>query len=146
MKYLIKSRNMLGFKEGVNEYPFLSMPCGFGPMEMSSKQGFGSSMQGTDSHFRICVSEEEEEKEKHYFLLGADLKTDKSAAKLDREREEQQQHPRPFHCFLDEKPPIKIEGSWMRGMNADLKTQLSMSIPMANHDMPVTASQCYNDG
>ncbi|XP_064936871.1 growth-regulating factor 1-like isoform X2 [Musa acuminata AAA Group] len=144
-------RNILGFKEGVNEYPFLSeacragreMPCRLGSMDMSSveetKQSFGY-MQGAHPHSRICLSEEQD-KEKHYFVLGADLKTDKSA-KL--ERAEQPQNARPFHCFLDEKPQ-KMEDSWM-SMDADLKMQLSISIPMANHDKPVAASQRYNDG
>lgn len=145
----LKSRNILGFKEGVNEYPFLSeacragreMPCRLGSMDMSSveetKQSFGY-MQGAHPHSRICLSEEQD-KEKHYFVLGADLKTDKSA-KL--ERAEQPQNARPFHCFLDEKPQ-KMEDSWM-SMDADLKMQLSISIPMANHDKPVATSQRYN--
>ncbi|URE30035.1 hypothetical protein MUK42_36784 [Musa troglodytarum] len=113
-------RNILGFKEGVNEYPFLSEACRAG-REMPCRLG------------------SEQEKEKHYFVLGADLKTEKSAKS---ERAEQPQNARPFHCFLDEKPQ-KIEDSWM-SMDADLKMQLSISIPMANHDKPVAASQRYN--
>ncbi|KAG6528458.1 hypothetical protein ZIOFF_010633 [Zingiber officinale] len=116
-------RNVHGLKEGVNEYPFL--------ME-SSKQSWSSS---TDPFSRMFASEKEMEKQ--YLLPNVDLKIDRPA-KLEVQ-------PRPFHCFLDEKPP-KIEDSWM-SMNLDSKsTRLSISLPMANHDMPMTASRRYNDG
>lgn len=98
-------RSTHGHKEGVNEYPFLlessgggrEMPCSFGLSEMGSKRVW-SSIQSTDSLSRILVSEEEMEKQ--YFLSGTatDGWTD-SPAKLEEEQ------PRPYHCFLDEKPP-----------------------------------------
>ncbi|XP_074566536.1 growth-regulating factor 1-like isoform X2 [Curcuma longa] len=141
---LDKHRNILGFKEGAHEFPFLpegcrtgrELRCSFGPMEMNSKHTY-SSMQSIDSHFRMRASKDEEDEQ--HCLLGADLKME-MAANGGLEKDEEQ--PRPFHCFLDEKPP-KVDGSWI-SMDVGLKTQLSMSIPLANHDVPVTASQCYN--
>lgn len=134
----LESRNVVGFKEVVPEFPFLpegcrngrQIPPSFGPMGMNSKHVY-SNMQSVDSRFRMCTSEEEK---------GANLKIEMAAnGRLEKEEEQQ---PRPFHCFLDEKPP-KMDGSWM-GMDVGLKTQLSMSISIANHDVPVIASQCYN--
>ncbi|KAG6517587.1 growth-regulating factor 1-like [Zingiber officinale] len=135
-------RNVVGFKEVVPEFPFLpegcrngmQIPPSFGPMGMNSKHVY-SNMQSVDSRFRMCTSEEEK---------GADLKIEMAANGRSEKEDEEQKQPRPFHCFLDEKPP-KMDGSWM-SMDVGLKTQLSMSISIANHDMPVIASQCYNDG
>ncbi|XP_042409166.1 growth-regulating factor 1-like isoform X2 [Zingiber officinale] len=106
-----------------------------GGRETPCRAQIRSSIQNTDSLSRILVSEEE--MEKHYFLSCTDRRTD-SPAKLEEEQ------PRPFHCFLDEKPP-KNEDPWM-SMNLDSKTRLSISLPVTNHGMPMIASQCYNDG
>ncbi|XP_074588915.1 growth-regulating factor 6-like [Curcuma longa] len=115
-------RSVHGLKEGVNEYPFLMES--FGQTDMRSKHPFS----------RILASEQEMEKQ--YFLPDVDLK-------IDRPGKLEELQPRPFHCFLDEKPP-KVEDSWM-SMNVDHpKTQLSISLPMANHDMPVIASRRFN--
>lgn len=102
-------------------------------------------MQSSRSHIGVCLWVFQEE-EKHYFVLGADFKTQR---KGEVEREEPAQNLRPFHCFLDEKPS-RVVDSWL-GMEVDqskqapdLKTRLSITIPVANHDMPVTASPCYS--
>ncbi|KAG6475890.1 hypothetical protein ZIOFF_065120 [Zingiber officinale] len=123
-----KHRNILGFEEGAREFPFLpegyrtgrELRCSFGHMEMSSKHTY-SSMQSIDSHFRICSSKGEEDEQR--CLLGTGLKMEMAAnGRLEKEEEQ----PRPFHCFLDEKPPT-VDGSWM-SMDVGSKTQLSIRL------------------
>ena len=89
--------------------------------------------------------QEDEEKERrqqqqHCFLLGTDLRLDKPSSCDDGAAAQ-----KPLRPFFDEWPHEKAgsKGSWM-GLEGE--TQLSISIPMAANDLPITATSRYHHG
>ncbi|RRT37744.1 hypothetical protein B296_00043869 [Ensete ventricosum] len=118
------------------------------PLLSLQNRGIGHIQSSGLSHIGVCLWVVKQEEEKHYFVLGADFKAPQIEGEVAREAE-RPQNLRPFHCFLDEKPS-RVVDSWL-GMEVDQskqapdpKTRLSITSPVANHDMPVTAPQCYS--
>ncbi|KAG8059257.1 hypothetical protein GUJ93_ZPchr0002g24333 [Zizania palustris] len=102
--------------------------------------GYGNSAA---SPYVIDLSkEEDEEKERrqqqHCFLLGADLRLEKPSG-----HDAAAAAQKPLRHFFDEWPHEKSsKGSWM-GLEGE--TQLSMSIPMAANDLPITTTSRYHN-
>uniref|UniRef100_A0A0D9VLR5 Growth-regulating factor n=1 Tax=Leersia perrieri TaxID=77586 RepID=A0A0D9VLR5_9ORYZ len=101
--------------------------------------GGGNNNSTAASPYPIDLSkEDDDEKERrqqqqqHCFLLGADLRLEKPS-----------EAQKPLRHFFDEWPHEKSsKGSWM---GLDGETQLSMSIPMATTDLPITTTSRYHN-
>lgn len=117
-----------GVMKDADEYAFLSE---------ASAGSRGSSWEltplglGEPKQSSFPDEEEEEKKNEHCFVLGADFKQGRA-------KESEHDHQRPLRRFFDEWPQKSgREHSWM-GPEADSsKTQLSISIPMGLHDFPL---------
>jgi hypothetical protein len=99
--------------------------------------GYGNaSAYGVDMTSAKDNDEEERRRQQHCFVLGADLRLDRPS-NHDVSADQQ-----PLRPFFDEWPHEKSsKGSWM-GLGGE--TQLSMAIPMAANDHPVTSR--YRNG
>ncbi|KAL6633429.1 hypothetical protein ACP70R_026100 [Stipagrostis hirtigluma subsp. patula] len=98
--------------------------------------GYGN---GVASGYGVDLTKEQDEEEarrrqqQHCFVLGADLRLERPSGNDVAAAAEQ----KPLRPFFDEWPPEKAsKGSWM---GLDGETQLSMSIPMAANDLPITS-------
>nr|CAB3447958.1 unnamed protein product [Digitaria exilis] len=106
---------------------------------MFSVGGYGNG----GAAYAVDVSKEDEEEERrrqqqqHCFVLGADLRLERPSGR-DVAAEQ-----KPLRPFFDEWPHEKANkgGSWM-GLEGE--TQLSMAIPMATNDLPITSH--YRNG
>ncbi|KAF8779981.1 hypothetical protein HU200_002255 [Digitaria exilis] len=106
---------------------------------MFSVGGYGNG----GAAYAVDVSKEDEEEERrrqqqqHCFVLGADLRLERPSGR-DVAAEQ-----KPLRPFFDEWPHEKANkgGSWM-GLEGE--TQLSMAIPMATNDLPITSR--YRNG
>ncbi|MQM01365.1 hypothetical protein Taro_034120 [Colocasia esculenta] len=93
--------------------------------------------------------EQKQEKRQHCFMLGAHMETEKPAAVAEGEGESR----RPLLHFIDDWPLRASREPWMDaageeqpGWGAFAKTQLSISIPMAHHDLPTAGSRSGRAG
>ncbi|KAJ1281287.1 hypothetical protein BS78_04G295200 [Paspalum vaginatum] len=118
----------------------------FKQLGMEPKQGATSLFQvggyGTGSAYAVDLTKEDDEEERrrqqqHCFVLGADLRLERPSG------HDPAPAQKPLRPFFDEWPHEKGSkgGSWM---GLDGETQLSMSIPMAANDLPLT-SRYRND-
>uniref|UniRef100_A0A0E0GDJ5 Growth-regulating factor n=1 Tax=Oryza nivara TaxID=4536 RepID=A0A0E0GDJ5_ORYNI len=82
--------------------------------------------------------QQQQQQQQHCFLLGADLRLEKPAG-----HDHAAAAQKPLRHFFDEWPHEKnSKGSWM-GLEGE--TQLSMSIPMAANDLPITTTSRYHN-
>ncbi|EAZ24805.1 hypothetical protein OsJ_08584 [Oryza sativa Japonica Group] len=82
--------------------------------------------------------QQQQQQQQHCFLLGADLRLEKPAG-----HDHAAAAQKPLRHFFDEWPDEKnSKGSWM-GLEGE--TQLSMSIPMAANDLPITTTSRYHN-
>ncbi|XP_062220945.1 growth-regulating factor 1-like [Phragmites australis] len=117
----------------------------FKPLGMEPKQGAtslfpgGGYGNGSASAYSVDLTKEEDNEEErrrqqqqHCFVLGADLRLERPSGH-DAEAAAQ----KPLRPFFDEWPHEKNnKGPWM---GLDGETQLSMSIPMATNDLPISS-------
>ncbi|PUZ77904.1 hypothetical protein GQ55_1G410300 [Panicum hallii var. hallii] len=117
---------------GVEPKPSATSPFSVG--------GYGN---GAATAYAVDLTKEEDEEERrrhqqqHCFVLGADLRLERPSG------HDAAPAQKPLRPFFDEWPHEKANkgGSWM---GLDGETQLSMSIPMATNDLPIT-SRYRND-
>ncbi|CAN6233239.1 unnamed protein product [Urochloa humidicola] len=105
--------------------------------------GYGNGVAAAAYAIDLTKEDEEEERRRHQqqqhcFVLGADLRLERPSSGHDAAPAQ-----KPLRPFFDEWPHEKGSkgGSWM---GFDGETQLSMSIPMAANDLPIT-SRYRND-
>jgi hypothetical protein len=125
------------------QFKNLGMEPKHGAASLFSAGGYGN---GAASAYSVDLSKEEDEEERrrqqqqHCFVLGADLRLERPSSGHDAAPAHAQ---KPLRPFFDEWPHEKANkgGSWM---GLDGETQLSMSIPMATNDLPITSR--YRNG
>ncbi|KAL6912022.1 hypothetical protein ACP4OV_000827 [Aristida adscensionis] len=105
--------------------------------------GGGGYGNGVPSAYGVDLAKEDDEEarrrqqQQHCFVLGADLRLERPSGH-DAAAAEQ----KPLRPFFDEWPHEKAsKGSWM---GLDGETQLSMAIPLAANDLPITSR--YRNG
>uniref|UniRef100_A0A0E0NLM9 Growth-regulating factor n=1 Tax=Oryza rufipogon TaxID=4529 RepID=A0A0E0NLM9_ORYRU len=125
-------------KEVHGEHAFFSDGTEREHHHAAAGHGHSSSSAWSPSRAPRRSSRAPQQQQQHCFLLGADLRLEKPAG-----HDHAAAAQKPLRHFFDEWPHEKnSKGSWM-GLEGE--TQLSMSIPMAANDLPITTTSRYHN-